>query len=262
MIVAPPPAADGSPRTRRRGRRARLTARFLEAVGHEVGSEDDLTPSTLARAAVRVLPVTAAGLSTTDDALRIPLGSSSAAAATAEMLQTSLGVGPCLDAAQAQASVAFALSDLRARWPLYAEKLLAETPFRAVVSIPLFAPGHAVFAALDLYTTTSRLDDQLDLAELDQGLGAPAAALLSTCIQKILDVDELIPEPGWAETSAGRRHNVWVAIGMVMASRSGSTRPASRGDALNLLRLQAQTQDRCLDDLATDVVDGRVLLRG
>ena len=251
-MTSTPSTDGGSTRSGQTGRRAGLTARFLLAVGQEVGAEV-LTPAALTRAVASVLPVDGAGLSTLMDALRIPLGSSGDAAAQAEELQTTLGEGPCLDAAERQAPVALDAVDLAARWPLFSAELTARTAYRAAASVPLRAPGGRVFAALDLYTTSSQLDASLDLTEVDQHLAPPAAALLSTCLDQLHDAEVFAARPEWYETTAGRRHNVWVAIGMVMA-----TRPTRTRDALSLMRAHAYTQERSLDDLAADIVAGRL----
>lgn len=246
-----PSSADVPPRRRARGR-AGLTAQFLLAVGEEVVGES-LTPAALARAAVKVLPVDGAGMSAMVRELRMPLGATDDAAARAEELQTSLGDGPCLHAAEMHESVAMDLAELERRWPLYTEELIAQTDYRAVVSVPLRAPGRTVFAALDLYAKSPQLDDTLDLTEIDELLAAPAAALLTTCLEQVhggVDIPEALPS--WYQTAAGRRHNVWVAIGMIMAAR-----PNQR-DALSLMRAHAYSQERSLDELAADMVDGRV----
>ena len=234
------------------GRRAGLTARFLVAVGQEVGA-GALTPTTLARAVARVLPVDAAGMSTLSGPLRVPLGASSADAALAELLQTSLGEGPCLDAALTQASVALDLDELRARWPVYTVELTRQTPFRAVAAIPLRVPSHDAFAALDLFSTEPKIHDRLDLAELDTQIGAPSAALLTTCLDQVPEDDGSTPDPEWYRSAARRRHDVWVAIGMVMAAH-----PEPTEDALSLMRAHAYSQDRSLDDLAADLVHRRL----
>lgn len=233
-------------------RRAQLTARFLVAVGHEVGS-GVLTPTTLARAVVRVLPVDGAGLSTLVGALRLPLGASSELATCAEELQTTLGEGPCLDAALAQAAVAFDIPELSARWPTYTAELTVKTPFRAAAAVPLRLPGHDAFAALDLFIVDPRARDRLDLLELDRQIAAPAAALLTTCLDQVPDGGGLDTKPEWYRTAAGRRHDVWVAIGMVMAER-----PEPARDALSVLRAHAYRRDRSLDELASDVVNRRI----
>ena len=155
MTPAPPPE-DTSALTSGRGRRGTLTARFLQAVGREVGA-DGLTPAALTRAVVQVLPVDGAGMSILTGALRTPLGWSSVTVRRAEELQTTLGEGPCLTAAQTQTSVVFDADDLATRWSLYSKELIGKTPFRAVAAIPLRVPGQGVFAALDLFTHDPKL---------------------------------------------------------------------------------------------------------
>lgn len=247
----PTPGEDEATHDAVRGRRAGLTARFLLAVGEEV-DEEGLTPAALTRAVVRVLPVDGVGVSSLIRELRMPLGSSSADSARAEELQTTLGEGPCLHAAQTESRDVFDLDDLKTRWPLYAEELLRQTPFRSVVSLPLSAPGHGVFAAFDLYTRSPRING-IDLDEVEREVAAPAAALLSTCIDEVRDQDVLAAAPGWYQSAAGRRHNAWVAIGIVMGSRN-----VRQGDVISLLRAHAYTQDRTLDDVAEDIVEGRL----
>ena len=110
-----------------------------------------------------------------------------------------------------------------------------------------------MFAALDLYTTSPRLDGRLDLAEIDQRVAAPAAALLSTCLDQVGDPDDPAGTPEWYQSATGRRHNAWVAIGMAMAIR-----PVHRRDVISLLRARAYAEDRSLDDVTADVVEGRL----
>lgn len=251
MTTTPTPDGERAP-VQPTGRRAGLTARFLVAVGQELGA-GVLTPTTLACAVARVLPVDAAGLSTMTSVLRVPLGASNPDAALAEVLQTSLGEGPCLDAVQTQTSVALDHDDLSARWPVYTAELTRQTPFRAVAAIPLRVPSQDAFAALDLFSTDPQIRDRLELAELDQKIGAPAAALLTTCLDQVPDIDSPGPAPEWYQSAARRRHDVWVAIGMVMAAH-----PEPARDALSLLRAHAYTHDRSLDDVADDLVHRRL----
>jgi hypothetical protein len=253
MSTASSPAGDRSTDGGQQGTGAGTTARFLLAVGQEVGT-GQMTPAALARAAARVLPVEAAGLSMMVNVLRLPLGASDDDASQAEELQSSLGEGPCLEAAEVQSEVVADLTDLNRRWPLYLEELSRQTPFRAVAAIPLRTPAGGIFAALDLYTTSEHLRDRLDLAEVDQ-VRIPTAALLSTCVEEVRDLESAEERPDWYREAAGRRHDVWVAIGMIMATRAGRRR-----DALSLLRAHAYSQNRSLDDLAADLIEGRLLL--
>lgn len=231
--------------------RLELTARYLSALGAEAETTG-LTPSALSRAVVRILPVDAAGVTTLVTVLRVPLGASNDAARTAEELQTSLGLGPCLSAAETKAALAADLDEIAARWPLYSAELVRRTPFRSVASVPLSSPGWGVFAALDLYGEDSRLSPALDLAQVEH-LAAPLAALLTTCIAQVHHDEAPDELPAWYRSAAGRRNDVWVAIGMVMAVRGGHNR-----DALSLLRAHAYGQDSGLDDVAADVVHGRL----
>ena len=230
------------------GRRATLTARYLRAVGAEVGAEG-LTPAALARAAVRVLPVDGAGLSSTAEGSRISLGASGLAATKAERLQILLGEGPRIGAAESRTALVVDHDGLAVRWPSYAEELVTQTPFRAVAALPLYAPGGAVFAALDLYATDPKLDEQLDLAEVDRQVAAPVAALLTTCVREIRDVQDSDTAPEWYQTAAGRRHNAWVAIGTIMAHQFRRT-----SDALSVLRAYAYVQGLGLVDRASSAV--------
>lgn len=229
------------------------TADFLMALAEEVSDAAGLTPAAISRAIVRVLPVDGASLVAAMDVLHIPLGFSSIAAARAEELQASLGEGPCLEAFEAQAPVVMDLPDLTGSWPVYAEELTGRTPFRAVAAIPLSTLGHEIFAGLELYATNSQLSALLDLVEVGELVAAPAAALLGTCVEQVRDVEDHKAAPEWYQSAAGPRHDVWVAIGMVMAVRAGCAR-----DALSLLRAHAYIEGRSLDALAADVVDGRI----
>ena len=253
MTEVPPPTGE-QPATRdQTSPRPGLTASFLAAVAEEVG-EETLTPVALSRAAARVLGVDGAGLSTMVSVLRQPLAASSEDCLQAEELQTSLGEGPCLDAVEAQAAIVADLAELEARWPLYAEELVAKTAFRAVAAVPLRAPGHGVFAALDLYSTGTRLTEVLHPREVEE-VAETAGALLTSCVAQIQDVDSPEAGPDWYRSASGRRHDVWVAIGMVMGMRAERTR-----DALSVLRAHAYSVNRSLDDLAADLVHGRVPL--
>ena len=174
---------------------------------------------------MRVLPVDATNLSTVESMLRLPLSASNEAATRAEELQASLGEGP-LDAAELQASVALDLDDLAVRWPLHAAELTAKTLLRAVTVVPLHAFDRSPFATLDLFTTDPKVSDRLDVVELDDHIAAPAAVLLTICLNQVPDVRDPLGVPDWYRTATRRRWNVWVAVGMVMGTRPCCTRAA------------------------------------
>ncbi|GAB2594474.1 ANTAR domain-containing protein [Microlunatus antarcticus] len=229
-----------------------LAADFLEAVGQQMG-DGPLTPGALARAVVSLLPVDGAGLATVTGELRLPLAASTAAAEEAEELQTTLGDGPCLVAAQTGAPCAADLPELLERWPLYAEELTRRTPYRSVAALPLPSPAGEVFAALDLYAEDAALSAHLDLDLVAAAVAAPLGALLDLCLRPVRDAvtEDALPE--WYADATARRLDVSIAIGMVMASSHRSV-----GDALSVLRGHAYSHDRQLDDVAEDVVLGRL----
>lgn len=231
-----------------------LTATFLQSVSHEMFAEA-LTPDVLSRAATALLPVDGAGISTLLGLLRLPLGSSSEEARTAEVLQTSLGEGPCLAAAVAKTACVADLAELTVRWPVYGEELTEQTPFRSVAAVPLSTPDGVVFAALDLYAEDDHLSRRLDLDALSQYIAAPVSALLGVCLADVRDVDLEQEMPDWYRIVTARRHNVWVATGMLIGRQQQPTR-----DALSVLRAHAYAHDRTLDDLADDLVEGRLTL--
>jgi hypothetical protein len=231
-----------------------LTATFLQSVSLQM-SVDPLTPNVLSRAAAELLPVDAAGISTLLNVLRLPLGASSPAAQTAEELQTSLGEGPCLAAAVAKATAVADLPELTRRWPMYGDELTRRTPFRSVAAVPLSTPDGAVFAALDLYAEDGHLSERLDLDALSRFISAPVSALLGVCLAGVRDDDLEQSMPEWYRDVTARRHQVWVATGMLIGRHRQPTR-----DALSVLRAHAYALDRSLDDLADDLVEGRLTL--
>jgi len=166
--------------------------RYLQAVvgvrrhgdeGHE------LTPSVLAAAAVAVLPVTAAGISISQDPLRVPLGWSDARAAVAERQQTTLGEGPCLSASASGGSLVADAGAIADRWPAYYAEIEKRTPFRSVAALPLRLTGQPVLAALDLYAERPDLSSVLALDEAE-AVATLTAELLFGLFDELYDGDE------------------------------------------------------------------------
>jgi hypothetical protein len=132
------------------------------------GSE--LLPERLARACAQVLPVDGAGISLffASDR-RLPLGASDAASAEAERLQFTAGEGPCLTSHATGDVVLADAATLRARWPGYNDALVARTPIRGSLSLPLRDELRGI-GALDLYVVSPRevaslrVDDALAVA--------------------------------------------------------------------------------------------------
>jgi hypothetical protein len=211
----------------------------------------ELLPARLARACARTLGVDAAGLSVRNGGQdRVPLGASSGTADLAERLQFTAGDGPCATAERKQEPVFAASADLRRRWPAFARLLAERTPYRAVVALPigetLAGPG-----VLDLFFTNESTVPDLDVFE--------AMAVGDLACTALGDATVWAPwspqgGPTWLHgPAAQRRELVWTALGRVAMSLD-RTAPA----ALEVLRCAARAAGRTVDDVAADVVAGRL----
>ena len=157
-----------------------MAERFFVAVtramrGETVGPE--LLPMVLSEAAVAVLPVEGAGLSLIKG-LRVPIGASDELAAHAEALQTTLGEGPCLTAAAREQALVADLAAMAAEWPVFHHEFVAQTPYRSVASVPLWAEAGPPVGALDLYSTRVETLDLALIDELTVAVADPIEAML------------------------------------------------------------------------------------
>jgi hypothetical protein len=211
----------------------------------------ELLPVRLARAAARMLPVDGAGISLLDAAgRRVPLGASSDEAATAERLQFTTGDGPCT-VAQATRQPVFAVEeDLLRRWPAFAELLFGATPYRAVVALPLL-PVLAGDGAMDLFFNRPDEVTGLDVFEALAVGGLVTSALSDAAVWSSWSPAE---GPEWLRgPGPHRRAAVWEAMG-----RLGVDLEITAPEALALLRAHAYGRGRSVDDVATDVLSGRL----
>ena len=235
-------------------RRVSIAARFhtaLEDVGDPVLAGPELLPMRLARACARMLGVDGAGLSVAAPGQqRVPLGASSATAALAERLQFTAGDGPCEAAQRQQEPVFAAASDLQRRWPAFARLLTGRTPYRAVVGLPigetLAGPG-----ALDLFFTDESTVSDLDVFEALSVGHLTCAALGDAAVWAPWS-----PRggPSWLHGPAAQRRGlVWTAIGRVAMVLDRTT-----PEALDFLRAAARGAGSTVDDLAGEIVAGRL----
>jgi hypothetical protein len=233
-----------------------LAARFRVAwaeAGDAATARPELLPVRLTRGCTAVLPVDGAGLSVLERDFRVPLGASDDLTSTAERLQFTHGEGPCLDAAGNQRIQVADEGELGRRWPLFAQDLFEQTPFRAILAIPL-AISSTMRGALDLFFTDPGRVGEVSLAD---------AATVSDRIVEALVIARGLsgteapkwsgePEPAWLlGPVAEDRALVWVAIGMAM-TRFHITAP----DALALLRAYSYGRSAVVDQVAADVVSG------
>ncbi|WP_261326326.1 GAF domain-containing protein [Modestobacter marinus] len=233
-----------------------LAARFTAAVAAAAAEDGDgdamhLLPERLSRAAVRVLPADGAGISlrTRRDG-RIPLGASSEVAALAERLQFTTDEGPCMQA-HAEGQPVFVMEDdLRRRWPAFAGRLLTETPYRGAVALPLQS-ALAGRCALDLYFTDPTAVPRLDVFDAIAVGELMTSALSDAVIWTTWNESQ---GPDWLHSPAAvRRSAVWQAVGEVSMALDVHTQVA-----LQALRAEAGATGRSVDDVALDVLTGRL----
>ncbi len=210
-----------------------------------------MTAVQLSMACASVLPVAGAGISVfSSDDFRAPIGASHDEASAAERLQFTTGQGPCLAAHSAGRTVLASEIELASRWPEFHRQLTTTTPYTAIAAIPLADGLHGV-GALDLYffrpedLTALVLADALTVADLVTAILAEQEWRLNA---------EGSAEPPWLNTSVTRgRAVVSVAMGMVAVVAA-----VNFSDALALLRAQAHSTNRTLDDLSSALVSGRL----
>jgi hypothetical protein len=225
--------------------------RFLDALQDLAPEEDgpEMVPSRLARAFAQAVGVDGAALSIHEGAgLRTPIGASDRTTAHAEQLQFTTGDGPCLRAHDTGRAIVFDIDDIERNWPVLHTALLGETPFRAVYSLPL-APPLGPTVIVDLYTR--ELETLSSMARDD----VEAALLVLT--------EELVRSSGaapvdegarwWDSPDARRRSRVWQATGVAAVALGLDV-----VDTLTVLRAHAFATGRVVDDVADDIVEGRL----
>jgi len=204
----------------------------------------------LARACAAALPVDGAGLSIHDPhGLSTPIGASDPTASQAERLQFTYGVGPCLRAHDDGVRIAFDQADLARNWPELHDSLVSETPIRAVLSVPLLPPlGPTV--VLDLYVHDPAALPATDREDVEDLTLALTRAMVAAAL------GQAVPEGGagwWDAPDALRRARVWQATGMVNVALG-----LDSADALAALKAHAFAAGRVVDDVADDLVTGRL----
>ncbi|MGY1725586.1 GAF domain-containing protein [Geodermatophilus sp. SYSU D01062] len=234
-----------------------ISTRFAAALDAEAaGSPEsaELLPVRLTRACVTTLGVDAAGLSVVDGSgLRIPIGASTTEAACAERLQFTVGGGPCWEAQETRQPVFALLDDLRRRWMPFADLLTAQTPFRAVVALPL-REDLAGAGALDLYFT-----DEAAVPELDVFAAMAVGELVTAALSDAAVWSDWPAErgPDWLHGPEARRR----AAVLRAAGRAAMALDTDPATALDLLRAEAYAGGRAVEDVAEDLEQGRLDVR-
>jgi hypothetical protein len=231
-----------------------IAARFADALRDGRGPEPEapeLLPVRLSVACSRVLGVDGAGISiSAADGQRIPLGASSELASRAERLQFTAGEGPCATAQEAREPVFAVLDDLRRRWGRFAELLVQETPYRAVVALPL-SEAIAGLGAIDIYFRAEAAFPRLDVFEAMAVGDLVTTELSEAAVWSTWSAER---GPAWLHgPSAERRAGVWEALGAVSLALDVDT-----PTALDLLRATAWSAGSTVDDVAAEVLAGRL----
>ena len=228
-----------------------IADRFAAALAAQPAgpADPELLPVRLSRACVVVLGVDAAGLSTVDAAGRwLPLGASEPLACAAERMQFTAGEGPCTASREAGQPVLAVEEDLRRRWPAFAAQLLPGSPYRGVIALPL-RPAPWGAGALDLYVTDAAAVAAVDVFAATAVGELVSAALSDATIWSTWTAEE---GPDWLGGPASRqRARVWEAMGRISLDLDV---PAE--DALALLRADARTGGRSVDDVAAELLAG------
>lgn len=231
-----------------------IAGRFQAALEHVDDpwlAAPELLPARLARAAVETLGVEGAGLSIASPrGERVPLGASSDDAVCAERLQFTVGAGPCVTAQSTREPVFGTLPDLRRRWPAFADLLVARTPFRGVVALPL-REAFSGMGAMDLYFT-----DEAGVAALRVFEAMAVGDLVTSALSEAALWSEWAAErgPDWLHgPPAVRRAAVWEAMGKV-----GLALDVGSPSALALMRAAAYAAGSTVDEIAEDLLTARL----
>jgi hypothetical protein len=238
-----------------RSRRGDVRAEFHNALAAtDDPAEPELLPVRLAKAGATLLPVDGVGLSLFDGAFRVPLGANSHTATLAERFQFTQGEGPCMAAGIEHRTSASDEAQLAVEWPRYADVLFEQTPYRAVLSVPLVI-ARGTRGAIDLFLVDSDRLEEVSLAE-----AARLADEIAARLRRVNEVGGAAAYPSdndqvaWLQSpGAQARSVVWVAIGILVA-KFALTAP----DSLALLRGYSYMHDALLDEAAADLVAGRL----
>jgi hypothetical protein len=227
--------------------------RFLEALSGPAEADEgglEMVPSRLARAAAEAVGVDGAALSIHEGAgLRTPIGASDRTTSHAEQLQFTAGDGPCLRAHDTGSAIVFDLDDINRNWPDLHTALLGETPFRAVFSVPL-APPLGPTVIVDLYARELGTLTQVPRDDVESVVLCLTEELVRTSGGASAD------EGGarwWDSPAARRRSRVWQATGQATVALGLDV-----VDTLTVLRAHAFATGRVVDDVAEDIVEGRL----
>src|ERR1700712_875929 len=157
----------------------------------------ELLPARLMRAAAAALPIAAAGISGfTPAGHRVPMGE-----------------GPCLSVHGTGEALLATDEIIAQRWPTFHAELVARTPFRSILSVPLDQPGLGGDAAMDLYYEhPDQLLEAEQLEDVQDAADVTAVLLVTKADGGTGNADGSV----WLDSvGAVNRQRVWTALGMI-----------------------------------------------
>ena len=164
----------------------------------------------------------------------------------ADELQYERGYGPCMDAGRG--GVVLRVDDMRTeeRWPDYVAHVVAETPVRSSLSVPLPYQG-ATIGALNIYST--RPDAFASPESLSAGL--ETAEIIAVAIANADAHWQLGEQARNMRVAMDSRAVIEQAKGVLMAQRH-----VDADQAFEILREASQRYNRKLRDIAQGIVEG------
>ncbi|HEX8508138.1 MAG TPA: ANTAR domain-containing protein [Propionibacteriaceae bacterium] len=140
------------------------------------------------------------------------------------------------------------LATIAARWPIFHQELLRQTPYQSVVSVPLHArDGVTRLGALNLYLVVPEAVPDFFISAVSTSIAAPISTVLFDHEPGQDDPDVL---PPWLNNAAvSERMRVWVAVGILIENAD-----ISNADALAALRAYAFGHDDTIDHTAARLI--------
>lgn len=154
-------------------------------------------------------------------------------------LQDKLGEGPCLEASTDQVVKVDNDITRHSSWPRLAEAVVARTPVRAMLAVPLFADSRRA-GALNVFA------DRTDAFDGDAIAQATVLASFSSVAAASAGHSERAAQ---YEAGMATNREIGAAVGILMA-----THGISQDDAFAMLSHASQRLNRKLRDIATNIV--------
>lgn len=229
-------------------REARLSQTLVELADTLVRDFDVVDfLHTLARSAVELLDVDAAGLVLADQSGRLRVvASSSEEARLLELVEVQNDEGPCLDCYRTGTPVVEEQLDSTDRWPRFRQEALA-SGFHSVEAAPMRLRDE-VIGALNLFRRSSGR-----LSDTDSAIGRALADVATIGLLQERSVREARVLAEQLQTALNSRVVIEQGKGVV-AERGG----LSMESAFEVLRTYARNHNRRLAEVALDIIEGRI----